>query len=133
MNSSCIESIVTTIISSAVNMIPKTITEWEKHRTSDPPKNFYSVVSDRDNSKSYKITYSPISNAYKCECKAWECCWYNINQQDNQKTCKHIIVIRGEKVEKQRITPNKGKWLYIPAKIKPAKKKPEKKVLVLNL
>ena len=108
MNSSCIESIVTTIINSAVNMIPKTITEWEKHRTSKPPKHFYSVVSDRDNSKSYKIIYSPSSNAYKCECKAWECCWYNINQEQNQRTCKHIIAIRGENVEKQRITQNKG-------------------------
>ena len=131
MNSSCIESIVTTIINSVVESVdtfPKTITEWEKKRTIYPPTHFYSVVSDSDNSKSYKITYSSSSNAYQCECKAWECCWYNINQQDNQKTCKHIIAIRGEKVEKQRITQNKGKWLYIPAK-----KKPEKKVLVLNL
>ena len=131
MNSSCIESIVATIINyvvESVDTFPKTITEWEKHRTIYHPKYFYCVISDSDNSKSYKVTYSSISNAYQCECKAWECCWYNINQQDNQKTCKHIIAIRGENVERDRILTNKGKWLYIPAK-----KKPEKQVLVLNL
>ena len=129
MNSGCIDSIIDTMINSAVNMIPKTITEWEKKRTIHPPTHFYSVISDRDNSKSYKVTYSSSSNAYQCECKAWD----NINQEQNQRTCKHIIAIRGENEEKQRITKNKGKWLYKPAKKKPAKKKPEKKVLVLNL
>ena len=128
MNSSCIESIVTTIINSAVNMIPKTITQWEKQRTVDPPKHFYRVISDSDNSKSYKVTYSSSSNAYQCECKAWECCWYNINQEQNQRTCKHIIAIRCENEEKQRITQNKGKGLY-----KPAKLKHKKNVLVLDL
>ena len=127
MNSGCIESIIDTIINSAVesvDTIPKTITEWEKKRIIYPPTHFYSVISDRDNSKSYKITYSPISNAYQCECKAWECCWYNINQEQNQRTCKHIIAIRGENEEKQRITQNKGEWLYQPAKLKPKKKVP---------
>ena len=131
MNSSCIESIVTTIINSVVqfvNMIPKTITEWEKQRTSEPPKHFYCVISDSNKNISYKITYSSSSNAYQCECKAWECCWYNINQEQNQRTCKHILAIRGENEEKQRITKNNGKWLY-----KRAKKKPEKNVLVLDL
>ena len=128
MHSDCIESIIDTIINSAVNMIPKTITEWEKKRTIDPPKHFYSVIGDSNNSNSYKITYSSSSNAYQCECKAWECCWYNINQEQNQRTCKHIIAVRGEKAEQDRITQNNGKWLY-----KPAKLKPKKKVLVLNL
>ena len=77
MNSGCIESIISTIINSAVESvgtIPKTITEWEKKRTIYPPTHFYSVISDSDNGKSYKITCSPISNVHQCECKAWECC-----------------------------------------------------------
>ena len=131
MNSGCIESIVSTIINSVVESVdtfPKTITEWKKQRTIDPPKHFYSVISDSNNSNSYRITYSSTSNAYQCECKAWECCWYNIDQQDNQKTCKHTIAIRGEKAEQDRINKNNCKWLH-----KPVKKKPEKNVLVLNL
>ena len=135
MNSGCIESsiesIIDTIINSAVesvDTIPKTITEWEKKRAVDTPKYFYSVKSDSNKNISYKVTYSPSSNMYHRECKAWECCWYNINQEQNQRTCKHIIAIRGENEEQKQITQNKGKWLYISAKIKP-----KKKVLVLDL
>ena len=115
MNSGCIELIIDTITNS-VDTIPKTKTEREKKKTLDPPKHLYRMRSDSNKNISYKITYCPNSNGYRCECKAWECCWYNINQQDNQKTCKHIIAIMSEKAEQDRITQNKGKWLYIPAK-----------------
>ena len=76
MHSGCIESIVDIIINSvveSVDTIPKTICEWEKKRNIYHPKHFYHVISDSKKNISYKISFSLSSNAYQCECKAWEC------------------------------------------------------------
>ena len=107
MNSSCIDSIISSIIHSVVNTLPKTISECEKQRTIYHPKHFYSVTSDSNKDISYKITYSPNFNMYRCECKAWEYCWYDVNQEQNQRTCKHIIAIRmWSKIESPKIKLN---------------------------
>ena len=63
MHGGCIDSIVSTIINSVVNTLPKTISEWEKQRTVDPRKHFYSV---RNESASNKIIELLILTRITC-------------------------------------------------------------------
>ena len=88
--------------------------EWSKQQTIDPPNKCYYVQSETDTV--YTITYGNETNCYSCNCPAWSLCFYNTNQNDNQRTCKHIIAIRGHTNEQQRIATNGGKWLYRPAR-----------------
>ena len=91
-------------------------TEWYKQQTIDPPNKCYYVKSETNTDTVYTITYATETNCYSCNCAAWSLCFYNINQSDNQRTCKHIIAVRGHTNEQQRIATNGGKWLYKPAR-----------------
>ena len=102
-------------------MIPRSTSEWAKNQTSKPPICCYRVMSETYINIIYEVAYFQKENNMKdifvCECPAWHYCWYNKNQQANQRTCKHIIAIRGLKTEQERIVSNSGKWLYKPSKI----------------
>ena len=66
--------------------------EWYKQQTSKPPNTCYYVKSDTTIDTIYTITYANETNCYSCNCPAWSLCFYHINQSDNQRTCKHLIV-----------------------------------------
>ena len=92
--------------------IPKTMKEWCKNQTSKPPISYYSVHSESTVGVIYEIAC--FKDTYVCTCPAWKMCYYNINKPYKQRTCKHIIAVRGEENERKRIT----EWSYKPAKVK---------------
>lgn len=86
----------------------KTIEQWKNNQTTDPPCPCYYVLSEtRPNYFYFVINHG---NGYICTCPAWKHCLYNKNQNIDQRTCKHIIAIRGESAERDRICANKGVW-----------------------
>ena len=90
--------------------------EWSKQQTINPPDKCYYVKNETNNDTVYTITYGNETNCYSCNCPAWSLCFYNINQNNNQRTCKHLIAVRGQTNEKDRVVTNGGKWLYRPAR-----------------
>ena len=100
----------------------RTMEEWEQNQTTNPPLQHYNIKSTTDSNKQYKIKFSKKFNSYYCECPSW------IYQNHNHKgrTCKHILAIRGEEAEKQRIQENGEPWFEKNQRYKKPKKKTEK-------
>ena len=94
-----------------------TTEQWKLRQTKKPPRTCYKVCSERCEHTVYEVDYCQSINAYHCTCPAFRYCSYNTEQYPNQRTCKHIIAVRGERAEYNRIVnDNNGQWLYKPSK-----------------
>ena len=115
-----------------IERIPKTTKQWAISTTSKPPLLYYCVKSETYDNHFYEVEYFKEINCFACDCPAWK---YKKCVRHNLRTCKHIIAIRGEKNEQDRIHKNGGKWIYKPAKIYKTKinKKINKKILKFDI